>query len=382
MNHNRMVIYVASFLFAIPVALTTYINSSFLETYVDTKYVGVIYIIASIVTILGLFILPKILNHFGNRKTSLLLSLITVLSFIALAYGDKTSIVLLAFIVYFAVTNFIFMSLDIFIEDFSKNSSIGKFRGFYLMIVSSAWVISQMIWVSIINKSSYQGIYLYGAGFMILVSSIFVLFLHDFKDPKYKRVTILKTIKFFIENKNISKIYLVNLILKFFFAWMVIYTPIYLHEHLLFRWEQIGFIFTIMLLPFVILEFPLGKLSDKMGETKMLTWGFIITILSTFAIPFINIPKVWLFALVLFCTRVGAATIEVMSESYFFKKVHEENSDAISFFRNTGPLSFIIAPLCAIPVLLFIPSFKYLFFALSIVLMLGLLITLRIKDVK
>ncbi|MBI5139409.1 MFS transporter [Candidatus Nomurabacteria bacterium] len=382
MNHNRKIIYVASFFFSIPVALTAYINSSFLENYTDAKYVGLIYIIASIITILGLLEMPRVLTSLGNRKTSLILSIIAFLSFLFLAFGKNYFIILVAFVVYFAVTNFLFMSLDIFIEDFSKDSAIGRFRGFYLTIIGVAWVLAQMVSGSIINKSSYSGIYLYSAFFMVLVSVIFTFFLKNFEDPKYKKISIPKTFRFFIENKNISKIYLVNLILKFFFAWMIIYTPIYLHEHLLLSWDKIGFIFTIMLLPFILLEFPLGKLSDKMGEKKILIWGFIITTLTTMLIPFITTPRVWLLALILFSTRVGAATIEVMSESYFFKKVHEENTEAISFFRNTGPLSFIIAPLCATLTLMFIPSFKYLFFVLSTVLLLGLLLTLKLRDVK
>ena len=217
---------------------------------------------------------------------------------------------------------------------------------------------------------------------MILVAVIFLLALRDFKDPGYKKMPVGRTIKYFLRNKHISKIYILNFILKFFFAWMIIYTPIYLHEYIGFGWSQIGLIFTIMLLPFVILEFPLGMWSDKIGEKEMLLAGFSISALFTLVIPFIPEPRLWLWAGVLFATRVGAATIEVMSENYFFKLVREENADAISFFRNTGPLSYIIAPLLAIPILLFVPSFEYLFYILGAILLVGLLITLRIKDVQ
>jgi MFS family permease len=163
---------------------------------------------------------------------------------------------------------------------------------------------------------------------------------------------------------------------------MVIYTPIYLSEHLGFDWKQIGLIFTIMLIPFVLLDFPLGRLSDKIGEKKFLIFGFVTSILFTFIIPLIKETEVLIWASILFGTRVGAATIEIMSESYFFKKVGERNADEIAFFRNTYPLSFVIAPLIAIPVLLFVPSFKYIFFVLVSILLLGLLISLRLKDIK
>jgi MFS family permease len=382
MKHNRKIIYLAGFIFSIPIALTSYINSSFLENYLNAYYVSILYVIASILTIWGLSEISKVLTRFGNRRATILFSFIIFLSLIILAFTDKVFVAIGAFILYFIASNLIIATLDIFIEDFSKSGTIGRFRGFYLTIINSAWIIAQVISGSIIAKSSFRGIYLLSALFMLLVAVIFILFLHNFIDPKYKKVPILKTFKLFMQNKNISKIYLINLILKFFYAWMIIYTPIYLNQYLGFSWDQIGIIFSIMLLPFVILEFPLGKLSDKMGERKMLIWGSLIIALFTLIIPLINQQKLWVWAAVLFATRIGAAIIEVMSESYFFKIINEENADVISFFRNTNSLSYIIAPLLAIPILFFVPSFEYLFYILSAIMLLGLLLSLRLKDVK
>lgn len=382
MEKKRKIIYLAAFLFSIPIALTSYINSSFLENYISKNYIGIIYIIASMVTILWMARLPKILNKFGNRFVAMLFSVIIFASLSVMALGKGGLIIPIAFVLYFVSSNFIVASLDIFIEDFSKAGSIGRSRGFYLTIISSAWVIAQTISGSIINKSSFGGIYLLSALFIVLFYMVFIFLLKDFKDKHYIKTSTSKTMKFFLHNRNISKIYLINLILKIFFAWMIIYIPIYLHQYMGFAWDKIGIIFTIMLIPFVILEFPLGRLSDKIGEKKMLIGGFIISGIATLSIPLIVEPKLWIWALVLFSTRVGAATIEVMSESYFFKSIKEENADAVSFFRNTGPLSFIIAPLLATITLFFVPSFEYLFFILGAVLLCGIFITLRIRDVR
>src|SRR3989344_570683 len=192
-----------------------------------------------------------------------------------------------------------------------------------LTIINFAWVIAQMMSGSVIAKSSLPGIYLLSALFVSLVCIIFSLFLRDFKDPQYEKVPILRTIIFFWRNRNIAKIYLITLILRFFYAWMIIYTPIYMHEYIGFDWSQIGIIFSIMLLPFIILELPLGILSDRIGEKKMLIVGFCIISVSTAMIP-----------------------------------------------------------LFSIPVLLIVPSFEYLFFVLGAVMLCGLLISLRLRDVR
>src|SRR3989344_3817753 len=295
MKHNRKIIYLAGFLISVPIALTSYINSSLLEIYVDKYFLGIIYMLASLITIIGMAKMPKILTRLGNRKSTLLFCLIFLASLILMGLGGKGFIVIPAFIFYFVSVNLIFATLDIFIEDFSKNSPVGGIPGVYLL----------------------------SALFVSLVCIIFSLFLRDFKDPQYEKVPILRTIIFFWRNRNIAKIYLITLILRFFYAWMIIYTPIYMHEYIGFDWSQIGIIFSIMLLPFIILELPLGILSDRIGEKKMLIVGFCIISVSTAMIP-----------------------------------------------------------LFSIPVLLIVPSFEYLFFVLGAVMLCGLLISLRLRDVR
>ncbi len=381
-GNNRKIIYLAGFIFSVPLALTSYINSSFLEQYMDELYIGALYIVSALVTIFLMLDVELVLKRFGNRLVTLISGIAFFGSLLILALAKNATLAMLGFMAYFVFSNILITTLDIFIEDFSKSKAIGKLRGLYMAILSSAWVLSQMVSGSIIAKSSYSGIYLFSALFMILFSFIFLFFLKDFKDPVYKKVAIWKTFRMFWRNKNLSKIYLINLILKFFFAWMIIYTPIYLNEVMYLGWDKIGFIFSIMLIPFVILPYPQGKLSDEIGEKKMLQAGFITAGLAVLIIPFIETTSIIIWALVLFMTRVGASTIETMSESYFFKVVSEEQADEISFFRNTTPVSYILGPLVATVFLFFIPSFSYLFFILSAVLLAGLYITLRLKDIK
>lgn len=382
MLKNIKIIYLAGFLFAIPIALTSYINSSFLKTFVNKDYVGLIYIIASIITIWGFLNIPKLLSHIGNKKTSIFFSILIFLSLISLAFTNNKIVAIISFVIYFTSSNLIITSLDVFIEHFSKDKSTGKFRGIYLTIINLAWVIAQTISGSIISKSSFKGIYLFASFFIIFLITVFIFLIHDFKDPEYKNIAIKKTIKSFLQKKRISKVYLINFILKFFYAWMVIYTPIYLNEYMHFDWKQIGFIFSIMLIPFILLDYPLGKLSDKTGEKKMLIIGFLVIIIFTILIPLTKSNNIWTWALILFGTRVGAAIIEIMSEVYFFKIVKEVDANEISFFRNNNPLAYIIAPLLAVPILLLIPSFEYMFYILGAILLFGLFITIKIKDVK
>jgi MFS family permease len=167
-----------------------------------------------------------------------------------------------------------------------------------------------------------------------------------------------------------------------FYGFMVIYTPLYLEKYIGFAWSEIGIIFTIMLLPFVIFELPVGELADdKYGEKEFMTIGFAIMGLFTLVISFITVKSFWLWAIILFITRIGASLVEVSTESYFFKKVNKKRTDVVSLFRISRPLALVIAPVIATVAFGFIP-FKYIFIIVGSIMIVGTHYSLALRDTK
>jgi Na+/melibiose symporter-like transporter len=223
----------------------------------------------------------------------------------------------------------------------------------------------------------------YLLSFLFLIPSFLVIF-HGLKNIKERIPSLssmLKRTKLFFSNKNLRNIFIATLLLQIFYSWMVIYTPLYLRD-IGFNWSTIGVMFTIMLLPFVLFELPLGALADKqLGEKEILIFGFIITGVSTALMSFIGVNSFLLWTIVLFLTRTGASFIEVMTETYFFKHVKGNDIDAIGIFRLTRPLSFIIGPLIATITLLLVPQ-RFIFLVLAFIMLLGLIPASRIEDTK
>ena len=171
-------------------------------------------------------------------------------------------------------------------------------------------------------------------------------------------------------------------ILRFFFAWMVIYMPIYLHVHIGFSWSEIGIMFAIMLLPFALLELPAGKIADRwLGEKEILSAGFLIAALFTILVSFITSNNFFIWTATLFMMRVGASLIEIMTESYFFKHVQGDDNNIISFFRITRPAAYIIGPIVASIALIFL-DLRFIFIILGLILFSGLYYSFRIEDTK
>ncbi len=111
----------------------------------------------------------------------------------------------------------------------------------------------------------------------------------------------------------------------------------------------------------------------------MLMFGFFVASLATLALFFINNREVWLWALALFMTRVGAATIEVMSDSYFFKHIRPENEEYIGVYRSALPLAYVLGPLLALLILSYVPSFSFIYLVLGALMLCGVYLALTIR---
>ncbi len=372
MRHNRKILYLAGFLFSLPLALNSYINSSFLSSFVDEKLVGVIYTLASLGSILALIVAPKIFKKIGAYKFLLYVALFNALSILAFAYSTSATSAILVFVLGLSLNTLVVFSLDEILKIFSQNEGVGEIRGTYLSIASFAWVVAQIALALYLGEFSFRTIYIVSFVIMVLFLLVSLLKLRNLPDPVYDEVKSIRYIKEFFQNKNLFRSYVLAWLLHFFFCWMIIYTPIYLSAHLGFTWKEIGTIFAIMLLPFSIIPFGLGKYSDKIGERKMLMYGYTITAFTTLFLFFTQAHNVWVWALLLFLTRVGAATVEIMVDTYFFKHIRPENEQYIGVYRSASPVAFIIGPLLASAAFIFIPSFNYIYLILAAIMLFGI----------
>jgi len=380
---SRLILYILSFFIALQTAIPAYINSSFIGQYLSSeKLVGLLYVLGSIFSIIGLLITPYLLKKIGNFKTITLATITCTIILFILAFSHNQNLILFSFILFLVLGPIIYFNLDIFLEQQSEDKNTGNIRGAYLSAINIAWLFSPLLAGLLLINESYWKIYLSSAIISLPIILLLIIGTKKFKDPLYHTPSFFKTLKKISKTKNIYKIFMIKFLLSFFYAWMVIYTPLYLHNYMNFSWQTIGIIFTIMLLPFVLLELPLGKLADKLyGEKEILNIGIIILAISTIMLSFLGNTTIWLWAGILFLTRVGASAIEISSESYFFKSINAQDANVISFFRITNPLAYSIAPLTAFIILSFL-DFRYLFLVLGIIMLFGLRYGLTLKDTK
>ncbi len=373
-------VYAAGLILSFHYAFTIYINSSFLTQYFSTSEVSLLYIYGSILSILGLIASSSIIKRVGNVAFITVGLAFEIFMLLGLYQASDPVWIKAFFIVHQALPTILFFSMDLFVEGAIRGEiNTGGIRSLYLTLLNVSFVLSPLITSWIILIFGYRGVYLASAFFCIILVLIVMDFLRTIPTRRLKEINFIDSIRKFLPHKDLDRIFIINFLLQLFFSVMVIYIPLYLYQNIGFGWKTIGLIFTIMLLPFVLFELPLGRLFDRLHTEKdTMIAGFIIMSLSTCSIFFFHSHSIIYWMVTLFCTRVGASFVEVASDYSFFKRVSEQDAGFISLFRMAAPLSYVISPLLVAPLVLILPL-QYIFLFLGIVILVGIPFAYKIK---
>jgi len=371
-------IFIIAFFLSLNFGALLYINSSFLAQFYSTEVVGFIFLKGAAINAILFFLAPRLVNLLSKE---LLLFLVLLLSFIStLIEAMATTPIVLAAgaILYASVLYLSYYCLDIFLEADTPDKKTGKIRGIYSSTFNAGLLLGAFLVTFLVPHNSYKLIYLVSAAFLILplLLSLDYLIRRDaHKHREHWRISLGE----WWRRRNIRAVTMCKFTLETFYGVMVIYTPLYLHGTLGFEWSELGIIFGIMLLPFVLLQWPAGELADRYwGEKEMMSVGFFIAGVALLVMPFI--PKdfyAWLFILLL--SRIGASIIEIMTESYFFKQITSNDTGFIAIFRLLRPIGILFGTLIAFATLEFF-SLSVIFIALALIVLLGLYESLHLRD--
>lgn len=379
-------IYAATLLLVFHAFVVAYINSSFLEQFIPAAGVGTIYTIGSAVSVLVFLFISRVLRRVGNFKLTLALIIINLLAVLGMAFAESLRVAVPLFLVHVISVPLIIFNIDVFIEEQIGNNetSTGSRRGLLLTLSSLIGAMSPLISSLLIDHSSgaFTSAYLLSAATLIPIMAILIFFFKDFSDPEYGEIDLFSAIHTFWSNNDIRNVFLAHFSLQMFFMFMVIYTPLYLTDTIGLSWAEFGIVMFFAQLAYVIMEYPIGIIADKyIGEKEMMGLGFLIITVSTSWISFLTINDVLVWSLIMFVTRVGAAFVEVTTESYFFKQTKSSDAQIISFFRVTRPLAYVVGALAASLALLYLP-FNLLFVVIALMMIPAMFCTVNIKDTK
>lgn len=373
-------VYLLFLIFGFCVSLITYVVSGFFEQSWNTTNVSVFFLIPNIFELFALFGLHKILRKYGT-SAALVFFLCAHIIFLSALLGLGVSKAGAIFMMgYLLLLTLIYAVLDVILESFSVDRRSGRIRGMYLTFGNVGFLFGPIVSMNILELWGYNTL------FLVILLLTFIVFLMALFGLRQENKTFsehlsARKIWFSVRKEtDIFSIYIVSVALEFFYAIMVIYMPIYLFSEMGMAWSKIGFIFFCMLIPFVLLQYPAGRIADVyFGEKELIIFALLVMAMFTMAIPFVKTTDWIVWALLLFGTRVGAALVEILRDSYFYKKVDAQNISLIDFFRTARPIGIIVASGVSFVFLLFF-SMKSVFFLLFFVLLLALVPAFRLHD--
>ncbi len=378
------VLYAGNLLYGFQFFLTNNIHSSFLEGFVGTQYVGFIFAFAAILGLIAYYYIGPVLRYFGNHR--LVVFLATTQVFVLLGLATASAIWLIIPLYALVSLNSLLMvyCMDIFLESYAEGEDdTGSVRGLFLTVMTIAAVLSPLLLALILGDGEeYTRVYFLASLFLIPFTFILGYATQNFRDPPYRPLYLRDTVGELWKNHNLRRIFCAQFLLRLFFSWSVIYTPLLLVQELGFTWEDFGIILAIALTAYVIFEYPAGWIADNfIGEKELLMTGIGIIALTLMLIPSFTAMPLLAWAALLFINRVGASFVEVTTESYFFKLVNGSDTNLISIFRMLRPLAFLAGSVSA-SVALFVVSLPTLFLLFGAFMLVGLLIVLPLQDTR
>lgn len=362
-------------------SLPAYSQSSFLEQFIKPEYIGLYFAILNILAVISMFIYPHLIRKLGNFKTILFIFPLAVLGLFLTGLIKTSPLILVLFCCQYLALNLLYINIDLAAETTVDEEHTGRMRSSMLTAINISWLLSPILMGLIATKISYQGIYLFAGAFILLaIPFLKKRFLHG--ATTFSKRHFRDTVEILKQRNNLQGSFSLTIILQIFYCIMTLYLPLRLHEELGFSWTQIGFLFTIMLLPFVLFQIPAGRLADKKwGEKEMLVFGLIIMIIACLLIGNYNGTSFVWWAILLFFSRIGAAIFEAMNETYFFKIIRPRDVDLVNFFRALRPFGWLMGSLFSFVFLKFF-NLEQIFLGVAVILIFGLFPILIIKDTK
>ena len=372
-------VFISSIFLSLNFGLLLYVNSTFLASFLTPGGVSSVFLAASLVNAVIFFFATRLLNFFGKEKVLLFFMLSASLGAVGLAFSANAVTAVVSFIVYESFLFMVYYCLDIFVEEKTPDKHAGEVRGVYYMLINGGVAAGPLLLSFLVVDDNLRESYLAAVALLAVPLVISFVFLFGAKKTLHRWGHAGLPIKAWWKKRNIRAVSLAKLALETFYGVMVIYTPIYLHGTLGFEWSELGIIFTIMLLPFVVLEWPAGELADRFwGEKEMMSVGFFLMGIALLTMPFI--PKAFvIWMLILLLSRIGASLVEITTESYFFKKIDAKDTGILAIFRLLRPVGIIFGAGIGAASLQFF-TLEKIFFILAVVVFFGMREALYLRD--
>lgn len=289
--------------------------------------------------------------HWFTKTRLLYISMATLgACYCMMSFSVKPStFIILDYVACFATTMFSIL-LPLFMSEFSTGIGMAKINARRLLLENTGAIIAPMFAMFVVNY--FGGNYrmpLLAAGMIYFFG---LLFFKHFgivqQDKIIKPVNLKRTIralrinaKSFFKKQGMLRAYVVNFGFFALRAMRLLYVPIIVIEDG-FSNETLGFILSIGIIPYVVMNFFMGKLIQKYGVKIWMTIGFLsFALFSLIAMMVSGYALLSIFVL----WQISGACMEASHDLLFFNGMPKnEQSRYYGVFRTSVNVPSVVVP--------------------------------------
>lgn len=266
-----------------------------------------------------------------------------------------------------AAVCFSWTALSLLVNSSSRKENLGDSEGEYFTFINFGTLLGILAGGILAMSYSYDAVFLLAA---IIFFGIYVLSgaigINDRNKPHKCATGVMEDARRFFRNAELKRAYISNVGLYFWVSIAFLYLPIIL-KSLGFNFREIGIVFAAMIVPYLLLEYPVGKLAEKHGSHRFISIGFFAIALASLLI-YLNFGAIYAMAGFFFISFMGAAAIEPLNEMELDR--HSGKSDIVenmSVFKTSLRLAYFLGPISAAALIEFF-GMKGMFLAVSLIM--------------
>jgi MFS family permease len=332
-----------------------------------------------VVTLFFSFFSTILLEKIDEMKILLYSLIIIATSYLVISFTNVFWIFILLTVLITMISILKTDAFDILFRDVSSDSKLNEDEGLLYTLLNVGWLFGPLIAGFILVNL--------GMSYVFVVSSIFiflgVLVLYRMKlvVPEKKRNSIdsniYKNLKDFFSEKKLIVPYIMAAGIEIWWALVYVYVPLFIIKEGLSE-MFVGYFLSFVIIPLVLFEFFVGKLSLKYGFRIFFFLGFFLLMVAGVVSYFS--PSFYFTLVVLGLASIPMAFLEPIQDSFFFKQISSNDEEKYyPIFATAADFGSFVGKFTIASFLLFVPE-KFVYLLIAGFMGVLAVISLKIKN--
>ncbi|RLG15295.1 MAG: hypothetical protein DRN71_01710 [Candidatus Nanohalarchaeota archaeon] len=391
---------ISMFIYTFAIAIVSPVYPIFMRNVTGSDAaVGVIFGITSLFGLVFCVLSGEMMQKYGRRMI-LKMALATVCAgYVFLSFAGSMFDVVIVESMRKIASTAAFLILGVLVRMYSRKNNLDNSESMFYTFGNLAWLVAPAVGGFVALKYGMDAIFYLAALFVALsFATLDWRHVHD-RRPQgnvnfhYIRAYIMhksfmpatyyltlkslaREVRRFVQNRNLVLIYMSSFGLYMLFTMQMLYFPLILASFNV-NMGMIGLMVALLILPLIIFEIPLTRMSKKIKTKNYIVAGFMVSSAAITLIYFFY-GVYTIFALFM-VSALGAAMIEPFKDAYILKHTPAHKVDVFfGIYKTSQFLGYFVAPVIASMTIVFL-GMQGMFLVIGLILLIFAVVASRLE---